>query len=463
MATLLYTSLDSSTRKFHNALMEKREKKPPPEWFVNLQMPQRLRDRLEHLFTLHRDGYARWYKGNTRFACPRSAPPEEVENIWKERQRAIDNASPKPVKKDASGVVLRELYSQYIERQRRRAETGRPKPLSPFTLEDQIRTLREFVKHLGGDTLVSDLEPIHFNNYIAQFDQRAASTVARKVAYVKGMFSWGYRANVCPLPLFGPDFVKPTASVHRDERLSKTKSYTREEIASIWKVANEQERLWILLALNGAMDNSDVSTLSTDVIDFEEGTLDFRRRKKGRVRRLIPLHKETLTRLKSFKAPSPADPQYANLVFRTEGGFPLVRMKKKEDSPGRATPVDYISFRWTKLLQRAGIRPKAERVVVELPDGTRKRKTVWHKPPSGDRRGFRGLRTTFGNAVPPGYTDERNIIMGHSHGNTFLDNYLEKVGVKRLREVVDHVWKEVFKGLKLSGQERTTKKKNAAA
>src|SRR5207245_203788 len=101
--------------------------------------------------------------------------------------------------------------------------------------------------------------------------------------------------------------------------------------------------------------------------------------------------------------------------------------------------IDYISFRWTRLLQQAGLRPKT---VTKRVEG--KKVTTWGG--GGDGRGFRGIRTTFANSIPPGYRDEQEIIMGHSHGTTLLDDYLEEVGTKRLKEVVDHVWKRVFKG-----------------
>ena len=112
--------------------------------------------------------------------------------------------------------------------------------------------------------------------------------------------------------------------------------------------------------------------------------------------------------------------------------------------------------RWTRLMQRAGLRPKPTR--IELPDG--RRQLQWTK--STDRRGFRGLRTTFSNLVPPGFGDERRIVMGHSHGDTFLDNYLETVGVDRIRTMCAAVWAAAFKDVEKPGARVTTPRESSA-
>lgn len=404
-----------------------------PDWYLQLDMPHRLRTKLEANFTPHRDGWVIWYKGATRFVCGRKTPPAEVEGKWEEKRDEIDNATAPRVR--MGDTTVRILMGSYIERQRRRVATGRPKPLSPFTLEDHIRTLRAFAKHVGPDRVVGELTPDDFQSYAATFDERAASTAARNIAYVKSMFTWGEKAELCEEPSMGPDFVKPPVEVTRDERLEKTKSYTPEEIKKIWGVARRHERLWIALGINCAFDNSDISQLTWEVVDLKAGVIDYRRRKKGRVRRVVPLTKRTLKLLMAYQKITGGK---EGPVFQSADGHSLVRMRSKAD--GRATPIDAIARRWTILLQRAGIRPRPKRITLE----SGKRKLEWTG--TGERRGFRGLRTTFANNVPPGYGDERQIVMGHSHGTTFLDNYLERVGMDRLREMVESVWSSIFKG-----------------
>ncbi|HVS71376.1 MAG TPA: hypothetical protein VHQ47_08995 [Phycisphaerae bacterium] len=408
-----------------------------PQWYLDLDISNRDRAKLDAQYSPHRDGWVKWYRGKTRFVCSKNVPPGRVDEEWDRLRAQIDGASG-PVSHPDS-ITLRDLYSRYIEREERRVKTGRPRPLSPFTLEDQIRTLRAFVKAVGGSKAVSELSAADFAAYAATLDNRAASTAARHVAYVKAMFAWGDDAGHCERPKFGPDFVKPPAAVRRDERIDASKMYTSDEIGRVWLVARDDERLWMALALTGGMDNSDVANLTRDIIDMEAGVFDYRRRKVGKVRRIIPIHRTVLQLLPPY-----LDGPMDGRLFLTPSGHPLVRMKPSSKRSGRANPIDYIAMRWTRLLQEAGIREKPHRITIEEEDGTVRRPLSWK--PSEERRGFRGLRTTFSNLVPPGYREERDILMGHATGTTFLDNYLEKIGTDRLREAVRHVWGEIFIG-----------------
>lgn len=434
-----------------------------PDWFYQLEMPDRLRDRLLAQFTPHRDGWVRWHNGATVFVCGKKTPPDDVGGRWlkklEELKASAKGELPRP---QPSTSTVKIVVGLFIARQRRRVETGRPEPLSQFTLQDYIATLLEFARIVGPDRLVDDLTPADFTKYVQNFDERAASTLARKMAYIQAMFAWAShgRSRVCELPDYGPDFIKPSAQTLRDERISAVKSYTPEEIQALWGKANDQEKLWIGLGINGAMDNSDLANLTRDVINLEEGTIDYRRRKRGKVRRIIPLRPEVLKMLKAYQRPAPVRPEDADLVFLTPTGHKLVRMVPSPKDPSISSPIDYVSFRWSKLLQRAGLRPKAKRKRVEKPDGSKRVKLIWGG--GSDRRGYRGLRTTFANHVAPGYGDERKIIMGHAHGETFLDDYLEKIGTTRLRELVDSVWSSIFKGSPHKGRGPKKKRKSAS-
>ena len=83
------------------------------------------------------------------------------------------------------------------------------------------------------------------------------------------------------------------------------------------------------LALSGALDNADVAHLTFDVFSPDGMVLDYRRRKSGRVPRLIPLHSVAREWLDDYLAirPKPADPAYEELVFLTPTGLPLQRSK----------------------------------------------------------------------------------------------------------------------------------------
>lgn len=419
------------------------EKNKKPQWYLDLEISARELAKLDANYSPHRDGWVKWYKNKTRFVCSKNTPPEQVDDEWAKLKAQIDGAD-RP--RSANGIALRHLYSLYIEWAERRVKTGRPKPLSPFTLEDQIRTLRSFVKTVGGSKDVSELTPADFAAYAATLDGRAASTASRHIAYVKAMFAWGDEDDHCASPKFGTSFVKPPAAVRRDERIGAEKMYTPEEIGAVWLVARDEEKLWMAMALTGGMDNSDISHITRDIVDMDKGVFDYRRRKVGRIRRVIPIHPVVLSLLIPHLESTSGE-----RLFSTPNGHPLVRMNPSKKRPGRANPIDYIAMRWTRLLQESGVRGKPERTKVEEEDGTVRRPLTWK--PSQERRGFRGLRTTFSNLVPMGYGDERDIIMGHTKGSTFVENYLERIGTERLREVVNHVWGEIFIGPRPLGVE----------
>lgn len=405
-----------------------------PIWYLKLHIPNRLRARLNSVFTPHRDGWVCWYRGQTRFVCGKTTPPEEVEAAWEKKRAEIDGIVARPAR-TGSFYTVKMLCSDYIMRLRQCVETGRPKRLSEFTLMDYISGLRKFAKCVGEDNLVDEMGPDEFNKYADSLSEISASSASVEISYVHAMFRWAHKAGKCSAPSFGPDFVKPSQQQKRDERLSSDLRYTIDELHKLWIAATEDERLWICLGLC-SLDNSDLANLTAGEIDFKNATIDYRRRKVGLVRRVIPIIPALMRRLKDYMPEHP----HHRFVLCTPEGNKLVRAVASSKRPGQSNPVDYISMRWTKLMQRAGLRPKNQR--AKKPDGNGRRPLKWNA--KGDGRGFRSLRTTFANLVPPGFSDERKIIMGHSHGDTFLENYLETVGLGRLREAMNEVWLQIF-------------------
>jgi integrase len=221
--------------------------------------------------------------------------------------------------------------------------------------------------------------------------------------------------------------------------------------------ADTQELAWMGLALSGAMDNADIAHLTFDVFSADGMLLDYRRRKSGRVPRLIPLHPMAREWLDDYMAirPKPADPTYENLVFLTPTGLPLQRSKL--GTSGLGNHIDYMAHSWDRLLRRVGLRRKATVVRVcpvcgklrpkprAICCGQRKWKKKLAMASKGgpNFKGFRSLRTTFANLTPRGFSEERKLIMGHT-GDITLDHYVEKYGTKHLRRLVDEVWVRAF-------------------
>ncbi|MCL2647202.1 MAG: hypothetical protein FWD61_09380 [Phycisphaerales bacterium] len=388
------------------------------------------------MFTVTPRGWVRWYCGKTRYVCSKTTPFDEVEKRWIELRQEIDGEQI-TIGRDGK-VTLADAASRFLLAMQRRIDYGRPKPLSPYTFRDYVNTLELLRKAWGKSFDVASAGPANFSELAQLFDNRSPFTFSRTVAYVKAFFNWIYESDIIPhMPRFGPDFVKPDAQSQRDRRLSIVKSFTQKELWALWRASRGVEKCWVALGINCAFDNSDIATLTREAVDLKAGVIDFRRRKKGKVRRVIPLHPRTLRLLRAYRRPGPASSKYADYFFLDKSGLPFVRVAPRKINPSKTCETDKIAKSFARLLSFAGIRPPTTNVKT----ATGNYRVVY---PKGDGRGFRSLRTTFANLVPPGYSDERAIIMGHAKGSVLLDNYLESVGMERLRKVVDAVWGAAF-------------------
>lgn len=412
-----------------------------PKWLdAGANIPKSLARTLAS-YTPHRDGWVRWHEGKTIFVCGKRTPLEEIEARWEAKRQTVEEggANERSAMARIGGPTFAELASAFYEFNDACVQTGRPKRLSAVTAWDYQRVLTRLGQSVGAMTASADLAPALFSRFAIAIKDESPARYNTMIAYVEAFVRWclsrGYLANNAILArlrvgqdplreIIGHDLVKLPAEDLRDSRLSAEKSLTPDEIRALWNAGDSQDRLWIALGLNGALDNADLSNLTRGVIDLAAGRLDYRRRKRGKVRRVIPLHHLTALLLSRHLAGLSGDGDDTP-VFRTPNGHPLQRL-----TAGGHT--DYVAARFRVLMFRAGLRkrPASQRI-----DGKR---TIRYMD-EGDRRGFRSLRTTFPNLAPPGYGDEVEIIMGHAKGGVLLDNYLERFGFARLATLVDHV------------------------
>lgn len=435
------------------------------------KIPPRLAKRLA-LFTAHRDGLVRRHGDEIAFVCGRAKflaafndkgateAIDLVEQLWEAKRVELDALAEGRLEGHiaTAGRTLIELLSEFYANLDRRVETGMPKRMSSVTAWDMKRTLNAFGVTIGPDLHVNAIGPDHFTRYAKSIASEAATTIARKVAYVEAFIRWAlgqgrladnrFVRKVLPgmdayRSLVGSDLVKPAKSDMDDERLEKEKSFEPVEIAKLWAVASHMERIWIGLALNGAADNADVMHMPRSVIRpaddkrykgvFAAGVttvVDYRRRKRGRRRRVYPLAGELAELIALYQRPSPAEGVDDDLMFLQDDGTPLFKQTA-------AGPQNIVTRKFTRLLVRAGLRAAP----ADKYDGNIRTVT---SAGSGDGRGFRSLRTTFANLAPAGFRDEVEIVMGHAHGQVLLDRYLEKNGFSRLSELVTSVWKTAF-------------------
>lgn len=281
------------------------------------------------------------------------------------------------------------------------------------TLADYIRTLRMLRDEFSPKKLVDTFGPDDFTQLAKRWGGVSPSTFGRRVAYTKSFFRWLYEnGRIGAVPRYGSEFRQPAHEDVVDARLSQKKAHTPAELAAIWDAASLEERCWMALGLCGAMDNADIAELR-DELDMAAGVIDYRRRKRGKKRRIVPLPSDVVKLLRLYRRPTP-DGKDEGRFFLTPTGLPLGRMKTSRG--GNLHRIDYVAMVWARLLVRAGLRSGG-----------------------GDRRGFRSMRTTHANLAPPRSRDEAEIVMGHAKG-MMVTHYLERDGMEGLRRHVESVW-----------------------
>jgi len=368
------------------------------------------------------DGWVRWYKGRTRRVAPKSCPLAEIEDRWIAKKAAIDKAEKGEAPADADPVrTYRMVASEFLSVQEARIDAPRH-AIRRRTYQNYAKEVNAFGAFVYegvkvGDRDIRDLGPPVFSAYARTYGSWKSSGFDSVVTRLSALFSWAEGMEYIDRFRPGPEFRRPAKANIRSERIDLAKSFTPTEAAKLYLAANHTVRCWVALGCCAAFNNSDIAHVSRTVTDLDAGVIDFRRRKTGKVRRVIPLPADVVVLLKQYGRPEPANPEAADLFFLTERtGLPYSRTASRD---GAENPSCSISRLFAKLMEAAGVEHKKG-------------------------RNFSGLRTTFYNLAPrSGYDTERKVIMGRAQGTVDLDAYLEDVGLDRLKHVVDHVWGQV--------------------
>jgi integrase len=371
-------------------------------------------------FTAHRDGWVRSYKGRTLACGGRRASREEVERTWEAKRKAVDS--------EATGAAAnairtyRVVLDEFLKVQKARIGAPRNR-IEERTYHNYVVALNAFGSFVHesrktADRDIRDIGPGLFSAYARTFATWKASGFDSVVTRVSALFNWAAGQEYIDRYRPGPEFVRPAKQDIRDQRIMLGKSYTPAEVAKLWSATSPGSflRCAVGLGVCAAFNNSDLGHVTRDVMDLASGVIDFRRRKTGKVRRVIPLPVDVLAELRAYRRPEPARGEWADNFFLTVKGQPYARSRSRG---GGYKPSDSVSRLFRELRIDAGV------------DEVR-------------GRNYSGLRTTAYNLWPKsGYDTERAIVMGHAKGNIPLDHYFEDVGLERLAFGVLHVWAQV--------------------
>lgn len=337
-------------------------------------------------FSASKRGWVIWYKGAKRQVAGRRAKLSDIATLWAAKRKTIDLGGVHVPTGDA--VTVRQLASAYIQFCDREVEAENMSPRHRLNL---VNAANRFGRFVGGDTPLATLGAAHFAAYRLSLGKQSPMSMASIIARVTSMFRWGSANGVLERPIvFGSDWRRPNKRSMRDQRMSASKSFSADEVRALWREADTLWRCWIALGVCAGFLASDLVAMPRDVIDGD--VIDYRRKKSGKMRRIVPLGPIAEV-LGKYRRPAPADDRYDELVFLREDGQPFNRAGYQSETTGL--------FR--ELQERAGVYRKG--------------------------RSFSGLRTTCFNAL---VTDQSDIVRGVIFGRkptsmaaVDWENYLE--------------------------------------
>jgi hypothetical protein len=356
-------------------------------------------------FSLHRDGWARSYKGRTVVISGKTRTPRDVAERFAAKCLLIDRGRPMYVPQ-GNNVTLRDLANAYYAAEDRRVARGKIAERSAANVQGECN---RFGEHVGGHRQLSTIGPNDFAGFYEKYlDGKSPETINTTIGRVTKMFRWAVSNGLVERVIYGDDWARPRKTERRAHRVRTDKAFKWAEVAKLWQHASPMWRCWIALAAVAGFTNSDCAHLTRDVL--AGGVIDYRRRKTGQTRRVIVLPQEVRDVFATYRRPEPADDRYADFVFLTEAGTPY------DVAPDRSRSCR--EFR--ELQEAAGVYKK--------------------------NRSFTALRTACFNNMLDAPALASGIIMGRkpkAMSETDWDSYLEHVDTKPIAAITAGNWARV--------------------
>jgi len=306
------------------------------------------------------------------------------------------------------------LLNSFLSHRKEKLDAGN---LSQRTYDDYLEVCKLIAGSISKHNAISILSVEHFEA-IRQGLMRAKNkkSVSPKrfdirLGYARTIFRFASIDNRFidrQLPFQSALASVPDSELRKHRQASPKRSLTAGEITQVLEIADTKFKAIILLAINGALNNSDIKTLKTTnaQIAISTGKLEYPR-EKTHFMRVTPLWPETIEALKI--AIDERYPAAGPELFLTASGKPYC-------SWGRH---DLISKMFYRYLNRLGLYSPG--------------------------KNFGALRTTFSNIGKEVGDDlALKALMGHSDGSTLYENYADGVYVPRLKKITDHVRKWLF-------------------
>src|SRR5262249_53469221 len=152
---------------------------------------------------------------------------------------------------------------------------------------------------------------------------RGPVALGNEIGRARVIFTYAEKRSLIPRkPAYGDAFQKPSRRMLRVEKAKRgKKDFDASEVRQLVAKAKGQLKAMVLLGINAALGQSDVSSLPLSALDLDGGRLIYPRGKTG-IDRRCPLWAETIAALREVlkSRTVPKDKDDAELVFITEHG-----------------------------------------------------------------------------------------------------------------------------------------------
>ena len=244
----------------------------------------------------------------------------------------------------SDGLTVRDLVNRFLTAKQHLVDT---QELTQLTFKGYYSTCELLVTHLGKSRLVFDLRTDDFEKLRVEFAKtRGLVALGNLVRMTRIVFKYAFDADLIERPVkFGPGFKLPSRKALRAVRNSKPpRMFEAAELRQIVDAASQPLKAMVLLGINCAFGQTDISRLPRAALNLDSAWINFPRPKTA-IDRRCPLWNETKAALQALKRPAQKDERNADLVFITKYGAPFVRINDKN------TVIDSVGLEFGKLLR----------------------------------------------------------------------------------------------------------------
>jgi integrase len=225
----------------------------------------------------------------------------------------------KPPPLNSAGFKLADVVNLWVGRKKERMDAGK---LSPLAYKHYHDVGRDVLRHLGEES-PAEVSRSGFESLRASFEARlGAEALLNDMNSVVSMFKLASKHGIVSrLPDLDECFERPTSlQLRAAQEAAGARMFTVAEFNKMLKAADVNFRAMLMLGLNGALGNSDLSEMTLDTFRKEPGWLNYPRHKTA-MRRRIPLWPETTAAVEAAiaKRQSPLDESEARLLFIHRG------------------------------------------------------------------------------------------------------------------------------------------------